>query len=182
MQLTQPWALLLLALVPLLWLARPQPPRRRVLVAAPHLWVARTTRLPTPSPWSWRPTPLGWVQAALAAALTVAAAGPRVSATSVWTSAWTTPDSIAIVLDASVSMQARAGETSRWNEAMAEVQRLVREQPRGTPVLLWVAGLLAEAARHYRGWYQGWCRGWRGVTGGRGCGAHRRAGQPGSRD
>ncbi|HEY6507300.1 MAG TPA: VWA domain-containing protein, partial [Vicinamibacterales bacterium] len=127
----QPWALALLALVPLLWLVRHRTPRRRILVAAPFFWTSR----PQPDTARWAAAvarhPLVWVQTALAVALIAALAGPRVGSTT---------DAVALVLDLSMSMGARDDNGTRLTEALDRARAIVESQPRGTRVVVWAAG------------------------------------------
>ncbi len=127
----QPWALSLLALVPLLWLVRHRTPHRRVMVAAPFFWTSR----PQPETARWATSvarhPLVWVQTALAVALIGALAGPRVAASA---------DTVALVLDVSMSMGARDGNGTRLAEALARARAIVAAQPPATRVVVWTAG------------------------------------------
>lgn len=101
------WVLILLALLPLLWLIRHEPPRRRVEVAGRFLWTALPKRESTPGlkPSHHR---LLWIQTALMASLIVSLAGPRVA---------TAPDAVALVLDTSMSMAAREPDGLRLDTA-----------------------------------------------------------------
>lgn len=127
----QPWALALLALVPLLWLVRHRTPRRRILVAAPYFWTSQ----PQPDTARWSKTiarhPLVWVQTALAVLLIAALAGPRVTAAA---------DAVAVVLDLSMSMGARDGTGTRLSAALERAREIVTMQPRSTRVVVWAAG------------------------------------------
>jgi Ca-activated chloride channel homolog len=129
MSVAYPWALALLLLLPLLWLVRQDPPRRRILVSSVFLWPASRGRDPM---WGSRARhhELVWIQSALLAALIAALAGPRVD---------TSADFVAIVVDTSMSMGARDGQRTRLDAARNRVLDAIdASEWRGT-VRVWAA-------------------------------------------
>ena len=117
--------LLPLALVPLLALRRR--PARRLPVATMHLWTAAAMREAAPLARRVRRQWLAILQAAIAAVIVLAVAGP------LWPSR---PDVAAVVIDTSLSMSARAGGSTRLALAVARAAAWASALPRGTRVRL----------------------------------------------
>lgn len=130
MGLASPWALVLLLLLPLLWLVRQDPPRRRIVVSARFLWAERPRATPM---WGSRPRRhvLVWIQTALLGTLIVALAGPRVESGA---------DSVALVVDASMSMAARDGAGTRLDAARRRAVEALAARHWGGIVRVWAAG------------------------------------------
>jgi Mg-chelatase subunit ChlD len=117
--------LLPLALVPLLALRRR--PARRVAVATIHLWAAATAREAAPLARRLRHRWMALLHAAIVAALALAIAKPL----------WISPAGVAaLIVDTSLSMSARSGETTRLALAIARAETWASSLPRGTRVRL----------------------------------------------
>jgi hypothetical protein len=131
MSFAHPSALWLLALLPILWLVHRRRPRQRVMIANLFLW--RSEGRPEPALLSrWRRrNPLLWVQMAVLAALALVLAGPS------WTARRNT---IAVVIDVSLSMGARDGTATRLDLARTRVRALLGAEARGATLHLWTAG------------------------------------------
>ena len=140
MRFVVPWALALLALLPLLWLVRHEPPRQRMAVAGRFLWKPRPRRDSALGPKPSRHALL-WLQTALLGALILALAGPRIDVA---------PATVALVLDVSMSMAARDGEGTRLDVARRRAVAALGDMGWATRVRLWTAGatptLVGEAS------------------------------------
>ncbi|MBK8977616.1 MAG: hypothetical protein IPM29_17035 [Planctomycetes bacterium] len=138
----QPERLLLLAvLLPvLLWLARPQRPRRRAATAHLAAWEAALRRLGR-RPIRFRALRF-WLLAVAVIAVCGASAEPRIGAVD-------GPLRLRVLLDASASMAAREPDgTSAWERAVGRLRAVAAELPDGVTIEL---ALLADGATVLRG-------------------------------
>lgn len=136
MDLASPSALWLLALLPLLLLARRRQPRSRLRVSHLPFWTAAATTLAAAPAKRIRRDWLLILQAAFLLALVVALAGPQVPLPGHGT---------AIVIDVSMSMAAREGAGSRLDAARRRALDAAEQLPRGTRVhLLTAAGAVVD--------------------------------------
>lgn len=126
MEFTNPAALWLLLVLPLLWLRRALP-RIRVPVAALHLWMSATPHQVTAAPRRPRVDPLVLLRTAAVASLILALAGPTMPLPG---------RRVALIVDLSASMDARDGAGQRIDAARERALELLRAMPMLTRVEL----------------------------------------------
>jgi hypothetical protein len=125
-----PLALWLLLLMLLLLFARQRTPRRRVAVGNLYLWSQAASRETTSTSFSLRRHRLLILQCAIVAALVTAIARPLLPARAGY---------VGIVIDVSMSMGARDGETTRLDRAKERAIALSGSLPFGTRAHIWLA-------------------------------------------
>jgi Mg-chelatase subunit ChlD len=127
MRFALPAALWLLPLALLPFLALRRRPARRLPVATIHLWAAATAREAAPLARRFRQHWLAVLQAAVVAALALSVATPL----------WTSHAGVAaLIVDTSLSMSARSGDTTRLALAIGRAETWASALPRGTRVRL----------------------------------------------